>query len=74
MPSTWARRSLRVSASDVITGLEQVVRGRGATHLVIGHRAIGGVRRLIDRPLADRLIERMPDVELHVVAAPTAAT
>jgi hypothetical protein len=28
------------------------------------------VSRLRDRPVVDRLIERLPDVELHVVGPP----
>jgi two-component system sensor histidine kinase KdpD len=60
---------LRVPAADVVSGLEQAVRDRGATHLVIAHQGGRGLRRLVERPLADRLMERMPDLEVHLVAA-----
>jgi two-component system sensor histidine kinase KdpD len=61
---------VRVEASDVVTGLEQVARSHRATHLVLPHREQSGLRRLRERSLVDRLIERLPDVELHVVGAP----
>jgi two-component system sensor histidine kinase KdpD len=60
---------VRVSAPDVATGLEQAVRERGATHLVLGHEGAHGLRRFTERPLADRLLERMPDLEVHLVSA-----
>ena len=59
---------VRVEAPDVATGLEQVARARRATHLVLPYReSRGGLGRLREQPLVDRLIERLPDVELHVV-------
>ncbi len=61
----------RVEAADVVTGLEQVARSHRATHLVLPHREAAGLKRLLERPLVDRLIERLPDVELHVVGPPT---
>jgi two-component system sensor histidine kinase KdpD len=64
---------VRVDAPDVITGLERVARDRGANHLVIAHRPMSGMRRLVERSLADVLIERLPDVEIHLIAAPDVA-
>jgi two-component system, OmpR family, sensor histidine kinase KdpD len=61
---------VRVDAADVVTGLELVARSHRATHLVLPHRELGGLKRLRERPLVDRLIERLPDVELHVVGPP----
>jgi two-component system, OmpR family, sensor histidine kinase KdpD len=61
---------VRVEAADVVAGLEQVARSHRATHLVLPHHEIGGLRRLRERPIVDRLIERLPDVELHVVGPP----
>jgi two-component system sensor histidine kinase KdpD len=58
---------VRVEAVDVVSGLEQVARSHRATHLVLPHRELKGLKRLRERPLVDRLIERLPDVELHVV-------
>jgi two-component system sensor histidine kinase KdpD len=59
---------VRVEAPDAATGLERVARDRGANHLVIAHRPMSGVRRIVERSLADVLIERLPDVEIHLVA------
>jgi two-component system sensor histidine kinase KdpD len=58
---------VRVEASDLVTGLEQVARSHRATHLVLPHRELVGLKRLRERSLVDRLIERLPDVEIHVV-------
>jgi two-component system, OmpR family, sensor histidine kinase KdpD len=60
---------VRLPAPDVVTGLEQVVRERGATHLVVGHQGSRGLRRITERPLADRILARLPDVEVHLVGA-----
>ena len=63
---------VRVEARDLVSGLEEVARTWHATHLVLPHReSPGGLGRLRERPLVDRLVERLPDVELHVVAAGT---
>jgi two-component system sensor histidine kinase KdpD len=60
---------LRVPAPDVLTGLEQAVRDRGATHLVLAHHGARGLRRFTERPLAERIMERLPDLEVHLVGA-----
>jgi two-component system sensor histidine kinase KdpD len=60
---------VRVDADDLAAGLERVARMHRATHLVLPHREVAGLRRLRERPLVDRLLERLPDVEVHVVAA-----
>ena len=60
---------VRVEAADVASGLEQIARTRRATHVVIPHREVRGLRRVIEKPLADLLIERLPDLEVHVVGA-----
>ena len=59
-----------IEAKDLISGLEEVSRSRRATHIVLPFRAQSGVSRLRDRPVVDRLIERLPDIELHVVGPP----
>jgi len=59
---------VHVEAPDLVAGLEQVSRTHRATHLVLPYRDTpGGLKRLTERPLVDRLIERLPDVEVHVV-------
>ena len=42
---------VRIPAPDVVSGLEQAVRQRGATHLVIAHEPTGRFRRFTERPL-----------------------
>jgi two-component system sensor histidine kinase KdpD len=61
---------VRVESADMVAGLEQVARSHRATHLVLPHSEIGGLKRLRERPIVDRLIERLPDVELHIVGPP----
>lgn len=58
---------LRVEARDLLSGLEEAARSRRATHLVLPHTQTAGLRRVLERPLVDRLIERLPDVEIHIV-------
>jgi two-component system sensor histidine kinase KdpD len=60
---------VRVEAPDTLTGLEQVARARRATHVVLPHHELRGLRRIRERALGDQLLERLPDLELHVVAA-----
>ena len=58
---------VRVEAKDLVTALEEVSRSRRATHLYLPHLATVGLRRRLERPVVDRLVERIPEVELHVV-------
>jgi two-component system sensor histidine kinase KdpD len=60
---------VRVEAKDLASGLEEAAKSRRATHLILPHRESAGLRRVLERPLVDRLVERLPDVELHVVGA-----
>jgi two-component system, OmpR family, sensor histidine kinase KdpD len=62
---------VRVETTDVVAALEQVVRARGATHVVLAHAEQPAWRRVTERPLVDRIVARMPDVEVHVVGAGT---
>ena len=61
---------VRIEAKDLVAGLEEVSRSRRATHIVLPFVAQSGLSRVRDRPLVDRLIERLPEVELHVVGQP----
>ena len=61
----------RVEAPDVLTGLERVARSHRATHLVLPHHEETAMTRLRQRPLADRVLERLPDVEVHLVGPPS---
>ncbi|HEY7523825.1 MAG TPA: hypothetical protein VH720_09255 [Candidatus Limnocylindrales bacterium] len=58
---------VRVEAKDLASGLEDVVRGRRATHLVLPHTPLSALQRVLERPLADRLLDRLPNLEIHVV-------
>lgn len=58
---------VHVESADVAAGLEEVARARRATHVVIPHQEIKGVRRLTERTLIDRLLERLPAVEVLTV-------
>jgi two-component system sensor histidine kinase KdpD len=60
---------IRIEASDLASGLIEVARARGATHIVLPFREATGLRRVIERPLVDQLLERLPEVEVHVVGA-----
>jgi two-component system sensor histidine kinase KdpD len=60
---------LRIDARDIATGLIDVARARGATHIVLPYQEATGLRRVLERPLVDQLIERLPEVEVHVVGA-----
>ena len=64
---------VRVEAPNLANGIERIARERRMTHLVLPHREVGGLKRLMERPLADQLIERLPELEVLVVGAkPTA--
>ena len=58
---------IRVDAADLASGVGQVAESRSATHVVLPHHELTGLRRLRERALVDVLLERLPDVEIHVV-------
>ena len=69
MPSTWAPRS---SGSRRAVRAARAGRGRPrrrATHVVLPHEELTGLKRLTARPLADQLLDRLPEVEVHSVGA-----
>jgi two-component system sensor histidine kinase KdpD len=59
----------RVEAADLAVGLEQVARSRRATHLVMPQQEVKGLKRFVERPLADRVLDRLPDLEIHIIGA-----
>jgi len=61
---------VRLEARDVLEGLEQVARSRRVTHVVLSQREVAGLQRLLGRSLADRLLERLPDIEVHLIGSP----
>ena len=58
---------VKVEAKDLASGLAEVVRTRKATHVVLPFRETGGLKRVLERPLIDQLLEQVPDLEVHVV-------
>jgi two-component system, OmpR family, sensor histidine kinase KdpD len=60
---------VKVEAAEIVDGLEEVARARRATHIVLPQRELTGLARLRERPLADQLLTRLPEVEVHLVAA-----
>jgi two-component system sensor histidine kinase KdpD len=59
---------VRVEAPDAASGLMQVASARRATHLVLPFQGRKGLKRLTEPSLADTMLERMPALELHIVA------
>jgi two-component system sensor histidine kinase KdpD len=60
---------IRGEASDLARGLEEVVRERRVTHLVLVHRPHRGLH--VGRAsLADRLLDAVPGLEVHLVGEP----
>jgi two-component system sensor histidine kinase KdpD len=63
---------IRGEASDLARGLEEVVRERRVTHLVLVHRPHRGLH--VGRAsLADRLLDAVPGLEVHLVGEPAPA-
>src|SRR5262249_25117426 len=60
---------VHVDAKDVAAGREEVGRGRGVTHVVLPFRPVAGLSRVLERPLPERILDVLPDVELHLVGA-----
>ncbi len=58
---------VKVEAKDLASGLAEVVRTHKATHVVLPFRETGGLKRVLERPLIDQLLEQVPDLEVHVV-------
>jgi two-component system, OmpR family, sensor histidine kinase KdpD len=60
---------VHVEAPDVASGIVRVATSRRATHVVVPHREVTGLRRLRERSLVDQLLEQLPEIEVHAVAA-----
>jgi two-component system sensor histidine kinase KdpD len=60
---------VRIPAPDVVTGIEQAVSDKRATHLVLAHEEVRGLRRFTERPLAEQVLQRLPELEVHLVSA-----
>jgi two-component system sensor histidine kinase KdpD len=60
---------VRIEAKDLMEGLSEAVASRRATHLVLPRGEADGLRRVLERPLADRLLDRHPELEIHLIDA-----
>jgi two-component system sensor histidine kinase KdpD len=60
---------VRTEAADLVSGLAEVARSRRATHVVLPHHQVSGLKRFTERPMADRLLEQLPDLDVHVVGS-----
>ena len=54
-------------ARDLRETVDDAVDLRRVTHVVQPHREVHGVRRLLERPFGDPLLEPLPELEIHVV-------
>jgi len=71
--SATGRGRTRSSSSTVSRSPRRRIDYRGVVveeMEVLPHSEITGLKRLRERPLVDRLVELLPDVELHVVGPP----
>lgn len=55
-------------AADLVEGIVSVARGRRVTRLIMPHHPTGAVERLRRASLADRILERLPTLEITIVA------
>jgi two-component system sensor histidine kinase KdpD len=62
---------VHVEAPDVVTGLEQVATARRASHVVLPFRPRSGIKRLTEKPVTEAILERMPQLKVHLVAERT---
>jgi two-component system sensor histidine kinase KdpD len=58
---------VRVESRDVASGIEEVAQSRRATHLIVPHHELSGIRRLRERPLVDLVLQKLPELEIHTV-------
>jgi len=61
---------IRGEATDLVKGLEEVLRDQRVTHLVVAHRPLQGLDRLGRPSLAERILAAMPGIEVHLVSEP----
>lgn len=59
---------LNVEASDICEGIVGVARGRRVTRLILPHRASRTLERVRGKPLPERILERLPSLEITIVA------
>jgi two-component system sensor histidine kinase KdpD len=62
---------LFVEAGDVAEGVARIAQARRVSRLVMPHRPMGALERLWRTSLADRILERVPRIEITLVAEAT---
>ncbi len=60
----------QLTSRDLVDAIAATVAEIGATHLFVPYAPPGRLEGLTHRPLGERLVERMPDLDLHLVVAP----
>ncbi len=60
---------VRLEAPDLVTGVLEIARSRRIAHVVLVQESRTVVDRLLRHSLADRLLQQLPGVEVHLVAA-----
>ncbi len=58
---------IRGETTDLAKGLAEVIHDRRVSHLVLIHHARHGLDRFTRAPLADRILEAVPGLEVHLV-------
>jgi two-component system sensor histidine kinase KdpD len=61
--------TMRLEEEDTVELVAQAVEATGATHLFLPWSPPGRLEGLARRPLAARIAERLPDVDLHLITA-----
>jgi two-component system sensor histidine kinase KdpD len=61
---------VRGEATNFVRGLEEVLHDQRITHLVVAHRPSRGLERLGRPSLAERILEAVPGIEVHLVGEP----
>jgi two-component system sensor histidine kinase KdpD len=56
---------------DLVGAIVEAAKAHRATQVVLAHRDRGGLDRLLRRSLASQVIERAPDLEVHIVGPGT---
>ncbi|MGC8635206.1 MAG: universal stress protein [Candidatus Limnocylindrales bacterium] len=60
---------VRLEAPDLVSGLEAIARSRRVAHVVLAQEARPAFERVIRQSVAERLLQRLPGVEIHLIAA-----
>ena len=60
---------VRFEAPDLVAGLVSVATSRRVTHVVLARQEMRGLARLRSASPADALLERMPEIEVHLIGA-----